>query len=155
MAAQKTRAATQAINEAMLDLFFDEGWSKQRIADDPRYNRSPHTLTALIREAKLKGRVRRKKSTHDPRRRENWKSLSPAHIKVGVLVNRHMAVRDINPTQFGLLVGLTRNQVAMMGSGAYDLKLTALVRVCLVLDIEVTSVFRGMSPSSTVRAPVS
>jgi DNA-binding Xre family transcriptional regulator len=156
MAAHKARKETQALNDQMLDLYFEEGWSQQRVADDPRFNRSIHTVRALIREAKqVHGRVRKKTTTYDPRRRENWKGLSSAHIKLGVLTDRYMAVHSMNATQFGLAVALTRNQVARLGSGAYDLKLTDLVRICKLLDIEIESIFKGMHKGNVIRAPLS
>lgn len=136
----------------MLDLYFEDGWSPGRISSDPRFNRSIHTVKALIREAKLLGRVRKKKTAYDPRRRENWRPLSAAHVKLGVLVTRHMSVRSMNATDFGTRVNLTRNQVSLIGSGAFDLPLSALMRICVEIEVDVKEIFVGMH-AGPIRAP--
>lgn len=137
----------------MLDLFFEEGWSKQRIVDDPRFNRSPHTLDTLIREAKRMGRTRKKITYFDKRARENWEVVSAAHAKLGVLISRYMSAQRINTTQFGLRVNMTRNQVAMLQAGAYDPKLSQVFTICKLLDVPPEELLQGMH-NGPIRAPV-
>lgn len=144
MTTQTTSSKIQDINRQMLDLYFNEGWSKARICSDPRFNRSPHTLETLIREARKRGRTRKKIAKFDARARVNWKVLSPAHAKLGVLITRHMATHKMGATQFGLLVNMTRNKVSMMQAGSFDPNLMTLLLICKVIDIKPQDIFQGM-----------
>jgi hypothetical protein len=128
-------ADLQSAHRSMMQRYFDDGWSAGAVAK--AFGRSPGFVSKLVRAERMLGRLRAKTGgSKDPRKRENRRPLSAMHCAIGVRVARYRRSQNINMTEFGLRVGLSRVRVGELEAGAYDFTLSNLFAISDELSIQ-------------------
>lgn len=131
--------------EEICRLYFDEGFSEPEVARRMNYNeRSVNIIIKKAAKLNPDRAANRKRADYDPRKIENRVPLSPAHVKLGLLITRFISNNRLHTGSFGLMVGMNRSSVSHAISGSHDFKLTELVAVTNLLEIPVEEIFKGM-----------
>lgn len=122
-------------NAQICDEFYLQGISSGALAK--RHGLAVSTIGKILRAGKVEGmtRTHSRRQSPDVRCRENWKTLSSVHHRLGVLVNRYMTSEGLNNTHFGSLVGMSRFAVGMLQQGASDISLVTFLKICEVIEV--------------------
>ncbi len=129
--------------------YFEEGLERPALCT--KYNRTAAGMKKIIAlgEQQYPDRPRKASRRVDPRRTENRRPLTPIHLQIGARVARHMRENNLNCTDFGAMVNLSRIRVSELTSGYYDPKLRELQTISVVLGLTVMEL---MSPLEKVHA---
>lgn len=122
-------------NAQICDEFYRLGQSSGSLAK--KHGLAVSTIGKIIRAGKVDGmtRAHTRRQSPDVRCRENWKTLSSVHHRLGVLVNRYMTSEGLNNTAFASLVGMSRFSVGMLQQGAADISLVTFLKICEVIEV--------------------
>ncbi len=134
---------------AMMDRYFDDGWSVGAVA--VASHRSRAWVLKLIKKEGPRPRLKRGGSA-DPRRRDSRRPKSVLHAQIGVAASVHRRKFGLGMTEFGLRVGLSRFRVGELEAGSYDLSLSDLMALSVELGIDpITLLNRPLVRSSAGR----
>ena len=100
-----------------------------------KYGRSRSSIERLCRAEKSTGREYADPASKriDPRSVAARRPLSTLHAFIGLQVLRYRTERELNYTEMGEVIGISRARVGPIEAGSYDLTLCEIQRVANVL----------------------